>query len=235
MENQMISLSLFPRSTPRVGPLASRRRHYFGSYYLRPAKFAPFAIISLFVVFNFGGFFFSPVIAPVSAATQVEAIPADIPLSGDCDLDWIIFRAGEKAGVDPRFIHAVIKQESKYDPKAVSYVGAQGLMQMMPATAKRFGLKDPFDPAANVEAGTKYLKWLLERFNGDVSLALAGYNAGEGAVDKYKGVPPYGETQDYVKKIVATYGKTYHPVLSPDDAKLAFHLTSEIPASTTGL
>ena len=134
--------------------------------------------------------------APVVNAASVETIPADIPLSGDCDLDWIIFRAGEKAGVDPRFIHAVIKQESRYDPKAVSPAGAQGLMQMMPATAQRFGLKDPFDAAANVEAGTKYLKWLLERFDGDVSLALAGYNAGEGAVDKYKGVPPYGETQN---------------------------------------
>jgi len=204
--------------------------------YLRSAKFIPFAIISLFFLTNFTGLFFSPVLAPVvSAATQVETIPDDIPLSGDCDLDWIIFRAGEKAGVDPRFIHAVVKQESKYDPKAVSHVGAEGLMQMMPATAKRFGLKDPFDAAANVEAGTKYLKWLLKRFDGDVSLALAGYNAGEGAVDKYKGVPPYGETQNYVKKIVATYGKTYHPILPPEGAKLAFHLSSEGPGSSTGL
>jgi hypothetical protein len=205
--------------------------------YLRSAKFVPFAIISLFFITNITGFLFSPVMAPtvVNAATQVETIPDDIPLSGDCDLDWIIFRAGEKAGVDPRFIHAVIKQESKYDPKAVSYVGAEGLMQMMPATAKRFGLKDPFDPAANVQAGTKYLKWLLKRFDGDVSLALAGYNAGEGSVDKYKGVPPYGETQNYVKNIVSTYGKTYHPVLTPDDAKLAFHLTNETSEGVSGL
>jgi hypothetical protein len=202
--------------------------------HLRSGKFIPFAIISLFIVLNFTGFFFSPAIAPSNAATQVEPIPVDIPVSGDCDLDWIIFRAGEKAGVDPRFIHAVIKQESKYDPKAVSPVGAQGLMQMTPATAKRFGLKDPFDATANVEAGTKYLKWLLQRFDGDVSLALAGYNAGEGSVDKYKGVPPFSETQNYVKKIVANYGKTYHPVLTPDDAKLAFHLTSEIrPTSSS--
>ena len=200
--------------------------------HLRSAKFAPFAIISLFFLTNFTGLFFSPVLAPtVSAANQVETIPDDIPLSGDCDLDWIIFRAGKNAGVDPRFIHAVIKQESKYDPKAVSYVGAEGLMQMMPATAKRFGLKDPFDAKANVEAGTKYLKWLLKRFDGDVSLALAGYNAGEGSVDKYKGVPPYNETQNYVKKIVKTYGKTYHPVLQPEDAKLAFHLTNDAPAN----
>ncbi len=211
----------FPRSTPRV-----RSGNRFRNFHFRSAKFAPFAIISLFFVTNVTGFFFSPVMAPAVSAAQVENIPADIPVSGDCDLDWIIYRAGQKQGVDPRFIHAVIKQESRYDAKAVSPVGAEGLMQMMPATAKRFGLKDPFDPAANVEAGTKYLKWLLKRFDGNVSLALAGYNAGEGSVDKYKGIPPYSETQNYVKKIVSNYGKTYHPVLAPADAKLAFHLTS---------
>ena len=201
-----------------------------GALHLRSAKFGPFAIISLFFLTNFTGLFFSPVLAPtVSAATQVETIPVDIPLSGDCDLDWIIYRTGKSSGVDPRFIHAVIKQESRYDPKAVSHAGAEGLMQMMPATAKRFGLKDSFDPKANVEAGTKYLKWLLKRFDGDVTLALAGYNAGEGSVDKYKGVPPYNETQNYVKKIVKTYGKTYHPVLPPEDAKLVFHLTNDLP------
>ena len=194
--------------------------------HLRTAKFAPLAIFSLFFLTNLTGFYFSPALAPTvsAASTRDDLIPLDIPQSGDCDLDKIIFETGKRQGVDPRFIHAVIKQESKYNAKAVSSVGAQGLMQMMPATAERFGLKDPFDPAANVEAGTKYLKWLLKRFDGDVSLALAGYNAGEGAVDKYKGVPPYSETQNYVKKIVSNYGKTYHPVLSPDDAKLAFHL-----------
>jgi hypothetical protein len=219
----------FPQQFPR---LRFARVHTF-----RLAKFASFAIISLFFLSNFAGFLFSSVFAPTVNATtpQVQTIPDDIPLSGDCDLDWIIYRAGEKAGVDPRFIHAVIKQESRYNPKAVSHVGAQGLMQMMPATAKRFGLKDPFDPAANVEAGTKYLKFLLKRFSGDVSLALAGYNAGEGSVDKYNGVPPYGETQNYVKKIEATYGKSYHPVLTPDDAKLAFGLMNETADSSSAL
>jgi hypothetical protein len=203
---------------------------------LRSGKFAPFAIISFFLVFNFTGLFFSPAMATDTiAGSQVETIPEDVPLSGDCDLDWIIYRAGVKQGVDPRFIHAVIKQESRYNPTAVSYAGAQGLMQMMPATAERFGLKDPFDAKANVEAGTKYLKWLLKRFDGDVSLALAGYNAGEGSVDKYKGIPPYSETQNYVKKIVANYGKTYHPVLPPADAKLAFHLVPDEAITSTGL
>jgi soluble lytic murein transglycosylase-like protein len=196
--------------------------------HLRSAKFAPFAVISLFFLTNFTGFFFSPVFAPVAAAAQIEieTIPADIPQSGDCDLDWIIFRAGEREGVDPRFIHAVIQQESKYDPDATSPVGARGLMQLMPATAKRFKCDDLNDQACNVKAGTKYLAWLLKRFNGDVKLALAGYNAGEGAVDKYEGVPPFPETQNYVNKIVANYGKTFHPIVSPEEAKVEFHLIS---------
>jgi hypothetical protein len=193
--------------------------------HLRSAKFAPFAVISLFCLTNFTGLWFSPAFAPAVAATPiVETIPADIPQSGDCDLDWIIFRAGEREGVDPRFIHAVIQQESKYHPQATSHAGARGLMQLMPATAKRFDCSDTTDEACNVEAGTKYLAWLLKRFDGDVKLALAGYNAGEGAVDKYQGVPPYPETQNYVNKIVANYGKTYHPILEPDDAKIAFRL-----------
>jgi transglycosylase-like protein with SLT domain len=197
--------------------------------HLRTAKFAPVAIFSLFFLTNLTGFFFSPAIAPtVSASERKDEIPLDIPQSGDCDLDLIIFRTAEREGVDPRFIHAVIKQESQYHPEATSPAGAKGLMQLMPATAKRFNCDDLNDQACNVEAGTKYLAWLLKRFNGDVSLALAGYNAGEGAVDKYQGIPPYPETENYVKKIVASYGKTYHPVLSPEDAKVAFGLISTV-------
>ena len=196
---------------------------------LRTAKFAPVAIFSLFFLTNLTGFYFSPAIAPtVSASERDDLIPLDIPQSGDCDLDLIIFRAAQREGVDPRFIHAVIKQESQYHPEATSSAGAKGLMQLMPATAKRFNCDDLKDQACNVEAGTKYLAWLLKRFNGDVSLALAGYNAGEGAVDKYQGIPPYPETENYVKKIVANYGKTYHPVLSPEDAKVAFGLISTL-------
>ena len=193
--------------------------------HLRSAKFAPFAIFSLFFLTNLTGLYFSPALAPtVRARAQAEMIPQDIPQSGDRDLDLIIFRAGEREGVDPRFIHAVIEQESKYDPDAHSPAGARGLMQLMPATAKRFDCTDLKDESCNVAAGTKYLAWLLKRFDGNVKLTLAAYNAGEGAVDKYQGVPPYPETQDYVNKIVANYGKAYHPVLSPEDAKLAFGL-----------
>jgi hypothetical protein len=201
--------------------------------HLRTVKFAPVAIFFLFFVTNLSGFYFSPALAPttVQAALPVDFIPLDIPQSGDCDLDLIIFRTGEREGVDPRLIHAVIQQESRYDRSATSAAGARGLMQLMPDTGKRFDCQNLKDEACNVEAGTKYLAWLLKRFNGDVSLALAGYNAGEGAVDKYKGIPPYHETENYVKKIVANYGKTYHPLLSPDDAKVAFGLTNGAPES----
>jgi soluble lytic murein transglycosylase-like protein len=154
-------------------------------------------------------------------------IPSDVPTSGDANLDQIIFKAGDKYGVDPRLIHAVILQESRYVADAKSGVGAQGLMQLMPDTAKRFGCTDATDEQQNVEAGTKYLRALLKRFDGDVSLALAGYNAGEGNVDKYKGVPPFPETEKYVRNITTNYGKTYHPVLAPEDARVAFNLTQE--------
>ena len=194
--------------------------------HLRTAKFAPLAVFFLFFATNVTGLYLSPVLAPVAQAAIADddLIPLDIPQSGSPDLDLIIFRTGEREGVDPRLIHAVIQQESKYDPEATSHSGAKGLMQLMPDTAKRFHCDDPTDKACNVEAGTKYLKFLLKRFGGDVSLALAGYNAGEGSVDKYDGIPPYKETQNYVKKIVGNYGKTYHPVLSPEEAKVAFDL-----------
>src|ERR1051326_8477220 len=197
--------------------------------HLRTVKFAPAAVFLLFLITNLTGFYFSPVFAPTVDAheTTSESIPSDIPRSGDDNLDLIIFHAGESAGVDPRLIHAVIQQESQYKPEAKSAVGAKGLMQLMPDTAKRFHCTDLKDEQCNVEAGTKYLAWLLKRFNGDVSLTLAAYNAGEGAVDKYKGIPPYSETENYVKKIVANYGKTFHPIVSPEEAKVTFHLTAE--------
>jgi soluble lytic murein transglycosylase-like protein len=196
--------------------------------HFRSIKFAPFALISLFLFSNLTGFLFSRVMAPdVVASTDRFHIPADIPTSGDQDLDRIIFEVGEHQGVDPRFIHAVIWQESKYDQHARSHAGAQGLMQLMPATAKRFGCEHPDDPEENITAGTKYLGWLLKRFQGNVELALAGYNAGEGSVDKYDGIPPFNETQNYVKIITSRYGKTYHPVLPPAEAAQVFQLHAD--------
>ena len=184
--------------------------------HFRSLKFAPLALLFFFLFSNLTGILFSHVLAPVATANAAEPeIPADIPTSGDPQLDRIIFEVGQRQGVDPRFIHAVIWQESKYAPDARSHAGAQGLMQLMPATAKRFGCENPNDPQANIEAGTKYLGWLLKRFDGNVELALAGYNAGEGAVDKYNGIPPYNETQNYVKIITQRYGKTFLAVAAP--------------------
>lgn len=194
----------------------------------RSIKFAPFALVSLFLFSNLTGILFSRALAPEAVATQrAFSIPADIPTSGDPQLDRIIFEVGEKQGVDPRFIHAVIWQESKYVTNARSHAGAQGLMQLIPATAKRFGCENPNDPVENITAGTKYLSWLLKRFSGNVELALAGYNAGEGSVDKYDGIPPYNETQNYVRIISKRYGKTYHPVLPPAQAAEVFQLHAD--------
>ena len=186
------------------------------------------AVLSFFLFTNLTGVLFSRVLAPEvvaqPTAVLVPTIPADIPTSGTESIDRLIFEAGEREGVDPRFIHAVIWQESRYKTEARSHAGAVGLMQLMPATAERFGCQDRNDPASNIEAGTKYLGWLLKRFSGNVELALAGYNAGEGAVDKYDGIPPYEETRNYVKIISKRYGKTFHPVLPPAQAADAFNL-----------
>lgn len=113
--------------------------------------------------------------------------------------------SGQKNGVDPDLLRAMTHQESTFNPRAVSPKNAQGLMQLIPATARRFGVTNPFDPAQNIEGGAKYMRFLLDRYNGDVPKALAAYNAGEGRVDQYKGIPPIAETQDYVRKITGRY------------------------------
>jgi soluble lytic murein transglycosylase-like protein len=115
--------------------------------------------------------------------------------------DSEITAAARDYGVEEAVVRAIIHAESAFNPNALSRVGAQGLMQLMPATARRFGVANPFDAGQNIRGGVQYLAWLLKRFNGNLTLAAAGYNAGEGAVDKYRGVPPYSETQRYVQRV----------------------------------
>ena len=121
------------------------------------------------------------------------------------EIDNLISKYADKNGLDEDFVKAVINQESGFNPNATSHCGAMGLMQLMPSTAQGLGVKDAYNPEQNIEGGTKYLKGLMDRFNNDKSLALAAYNAGPNAVKKYGGIPPYAETQNYVKKVLSKY------------------------------
>ena len=167
------------------------------------------------------------------ASNRIERIARDEPdiagepgrvtgwTSGSSNIDRLIRSNGTRFGVDPYLVFLVIEQESHFRPRVVSPKGAQGLMQLMPGTARRFGVRRPFDPVENIRGGTQYLKQLLVMFGGRVDLALASYNAGEGRVIQYgHKVPPFRETQDYVRKISKRYG---HPrkkaVTSPTQPK----------------
>lgn len=132
--------------------------------------------------------------------------------------------AAREHGVDEAIVRAIIHAESAFNPNALSRVGAQGLMQLMPGTARRFGVLDAFNAGQNIQGGVQYLAWLLKRFNGNLTLAAAGYNAGEGAVDKYGGVPPYSETQRYVQRVAVLaerYRSGLNPVASPSQGGLS--------------
>lgn len=123
----------------------------------------------------------------------------------------IVRRLAPAYAVDPRLALAVIKVESNFDPKAVSPKNASGLMQLIPATAERFRVGDVFDPADNIRGGLAYLRWLLAYYQGRVDLAAAAYNAGEGAVDRHGGIPPYRETQSYVARVMKLFKRAEHP------------------------
>ena len=167
---------------------------------------------------NFGTLLIDPKVKQVSAnvvqpntlQTNLvqEAISAQVnvkPVNSKSQIMNVVSQISKKHGVDEKLVHALIKQESGFNPKAKSKSGAMGLMQLMPQTAKNLGVKDPYNTVQNVDGGVRYLKTMLDKYNGNVILALAAYNAGPGAVDKYSGVPPYKETQNYVRSILANY------------------------------
>ena len=130
----------------------------------------------------------------------------------------IIYRAALEQGVHPELAYAVAAVESSFDPQARSVKGAEGLMQLMPETAARFGVSDPFDPADNVRGGVRFLKYLLDMFDGDLHLALAAYNAGENVVLALGRVPPYEETRTYVAKVIRIFGSGRQPYLDTASA-----------------
>jgi soluble lytic murein transglycosylase-like protein len=157
------------------------------------------------------------------SATPQKAAQVKVPVallgrhisSGNLVLDSLVEEAAARHGLDPCLIFSVMRAESSFNRTAISPKGASGLMQLMPATAIRFGVKNIFDPRENVFGGARYLRWLLDRFNGDVRLALAGYNAGEGAVEFYGlKIPPFMETQNYVRIIYGRYSNIH--VTKPD-------------------
>jgi soluble lytic murein transglycosylase-like protein len=142
--------------------------------------------------------------SPESDAAAAPDAPAMVPPT---QLDALVNDSAQAQAVDPALVKAIIANESGFNANATSNVGAQGLMQLMPGTAASLGVNDAYDPQQNVAGGTKYIKQLLDHFNGDVRLAVAAYNAGPGAVEKYGGVPPYAETQNYVQNVLASYAK----------------------------
>ena len=148
-----------------------------------------------------------PVLTP-EAVGQIFTASDHLWTTGNSRVDGLIRQYGKQYGVDPFLIYCTMSQESSFNSGATSPKGAQGLMQLMPGTAARYGVTNPYDVAQSIKGGTRYLKDLLEMFNGRVDLALAGYNAGEGAVMKYGNtIPPYTETRNYVKLILKRYTK----------------------------
>jgi Transglycosylase SLT domain len=148
---------------------------------------------------------------------KISATPT---VQGRKKITGLVHKLAPQYALDPKVVLAVIEAESNFNPKALSPKQAQGLMQLIPQTAQRFGVADPWDPEQNLQGGMAYLRWLLDHFGGDLKLALAGYNAGEQAVERHGGIPPYTETQRYVKRIVKRLGTTgAHPITNKKEGK----------------
>jgi soluble lytic murein transglycosylase-like protein len=159
---------------------------------------------------------------PAGSLVELTSKPLNPSLgeftTGNATVDSFIVESGKRNSVDPLLIYSIMHQESSFKPRAMSHKGARGLMQLMPGTAARFGVSNIWDPRHNIEGGARYMRFLLDLFGGDIKLALAGYNAGEGAVMKYGyQVPPYNETQEYVRRI----GRRYSLIRDPQAAATA--------------
>ena len=146
-------------------------------------------------------------IKPVEEIDRPEYQSKKVQLIKPKSYRHIIFAKSKEYEIEPSLVYAVIRVESNWDTKALSRSGAKGLMQLMPSTAKEMNVKDPYDPEENIEGGIRYLKYLLDKFNGDITLALAAYNAGPNKVRKFRGVPPIKETRRYVKKVLSFYNE----------------------------
>ena len=149
------------------------------------------------------------------------------------DIPTAITNASDKHGIDADLLYSVIRAESGFNPRAVSNKGAQGLMQLMPNTASKLGVRDAFDTAANVEAGTRYLRELLDRYHYDLAKALAAYNAGPQRVDQYHGIPPYRETRAYVARIIREYNKKKLEQMAKQRKQPVLGTSSRKPTSVT--
>ena len=151
----------------------------------------------------------------------MRAAPAAVPLSAQPAVDYqaiaprkilaLVHKMAPQYQIDPQLALAIIAAESNFNPQALSPKNAQGLMQLIPETSERFNIKNPYDPAQNIRGGLTYLRWLLAYFEGDIALVAAAYNAGEGTVERYRGVPPYKETRAYVQRILRSVGAAAHP------------------------
>src|SRR5205807_4371408 len=170
---------------------------------------------------------YDPLAGPVTNAGS----PLHGFTTGSAQVDGYLIDAGTRNGIDPLLLYSIMHQESSFKSHAISPKGARGLMQLMPGTAMRFGVTNIFDPKQNIEGGARYVSFLLDRFDGDVNLTLAGYNAGEGAVEKYGWqVPPYAETQEYVRRI----SRRYSLLRDPNAALYASRVSSSQLATLQG-